>query len=216
VAGAGDRQIFAEETFPEIYRYTGGVPRLINTLCDTAMMAAYGVDRDYVLPDDITSSVQELRWVEFSARVHSGAPRPESASATGSRPALPDISREIVGRLLIATEGRTLSDLPLRIGRLILGRTPDNDIQIDSRFVSRHHCQIITTAQGSVVEDLNSTNGILVQGKRVRRHNLNDGDVVMLGKHELMYVDERLPARRGFSDTVPGVQPVETGEEEPT
>src|SRR6188768_3459757 len=41
VAGAGDRQIFAEDTFSEIYRYTGGVPRLVNTLCDTAMMSAF-------------------------------------------------------------------------------------------------------------------------------------------------------------------------------
>jgi general secretion pathway protein A len=211
VAGAGDRQIFAEETFPEIYRYTGGVPRLINTLCDTAMMAAYGVDRDYVLPDDITAAIQELRWVEFSARLNITQRAPDAA-ATGTRTALPDISRETVGRVIIATEGRTLSELPLRVGRLIIGRTPDNDVQIDSRFVSRHHCQIITTAQGSVIEDLNSTNGIHVQGKRVRRHNLNDGDVVTLGKHELVYVDERLPMKRSFSDTVPGVQTVESGE----
>src|SRR5688500_12809901 len=57
VAGAADREVFAEDTFPEIYRYTGGVPRLVNTLCDTAMMSAYGVDRDHVTLDDITHSV---------------------------------------------------------------------------------------------------------------------------------------------------------------
>ncbi len=42
-----------------------------------------------------------------------------------------------------------------------------------------------------MIEDLNSTNGILVQSKRVRHHNLNDGDVVTIGQHDLMYVDER-------------------------
>ncbi len=214
VAGAGDRTIFAEETFPELYRYTGGVPRLINTLCDTAMMAAYGVDRDHVIPDDITSSVQELRWVEFSARTHQ-ASRAHADQPAGSRaPATPEATREIVGRLIIATEGRTLSDLPLRVGRIILGRTADNDLQIDSRFISRHHCQVITTVHGCIIEDLNSTNGIHVQGKRVRRHNLNDGDVVIIGTHELMYVDERLPSKRTqFTDTVPGLQPpVESSE----
>ncbi len=208
VAGAADRTLFAEETFPEIYRYTGGVPRLINTLCDTAMMAAFGVDRDHVIPDDITASVQELRWVEFKARAHHASRIQPDHPAGGRAPAMPDATREIVGRLIVAAEGRTLSDLPLRVGRLILGRTPDNDLQIDSRFVSRHHCQIITTAHGSVIEDLNSTNGIHVQGKRVRRHNLNDGDVVLLGTHELMYVDERLPGKRNqFTETVPGAQP---------
>jgi general secretion pathway protein A len=205
VAGAGDRQIFGEETFPEIFRYTGGVPRLVNTLCDTAMMSAYGVDRDHVIADDIASAVQELRWVEFNARTqqHSRA-QADGAAAHGSG----DGTREIVGRLIIATEGRTLSDVPLKLGRVIVGRTADNDVQIDSRFVSRHHCQIIATGQGCVVEDLNSTNGIHVQGKRVRRHNLNDGDVVVIGKHEIMYVDERLPPKRkDFTETVPGAQP---------
>ncbi len=219
VAGAGDRTIFAEDTYPEIYRYTGGVPRLINTLCDTAMMAAFGVDRDHVIADDITASVQELRWVEFSARPQAVSHAP-SDSQTGRLMQLDggrtgdsrrtvetarETTREIVGRLIIATEGRTVSDLTLKVGRLIVGRTADNDVQIDSRFVSRHHCQIITTTHGCVIEDLNSTNGIYVKGKRMRRHNLNDGDVVVIGKHELMYVDERLPAKRGsLVETIPG------------
>ena len=94
----------------------------------------------------------------------------------------------------------------LRVGRIIVGRTPDNDLQIDSRFVSRHHCQIITTQHSSVIEDLNSTNGIYVKSKRVRRHYLNDGDVVVIGKHELIYVDERMArTRAAMTDTVPGV-----------
>ncbi|HTW38213.1 MAG TPA: AAA family ATPase [Steroidobacteraceae bacterium] len=212
VAGAGDRQIFAEETFPEIFRYTGGVPRLVNTLCDTALMSAFGVDRDHVTTDDITSAIQELRWVEFDQRTHAHRVQLDSAPVPGSAP---DATREIVGRVIIATEGRTVSDVPLNVGRIIVGRTADNDVQIDSRFVSRHHCQIITTQQGSVVEDLNSTNGIHVQGKRVRRYHLNDGDVVVIGKHELMYVDERLPAHKRnnqFTETEPGVQAAEADE----
>src|SRR5205807_699718 len=67
-----------------------------------------------------------------------------------------------VARLLVATEGRTVQEIPLRIGRVIIGRTPDNDVQIDSRFISRHHCQVITTAHSCHIEDLNSTNGIYV------------------------------------------------------
>ncbi len=48
VAGSQGRRIFAEDTYPTIYKYTGGVPRLINTLCDTCLMAAYGKDQDNV------------------------------------------------------------------------------------------------------------------------------------------------------------------------
>src|SRR4029077_17269348 len=59
VAGAGDRQIFSEESFPEIYRFTGGVPRLINTLCDTSMMAAFARNTDSVVLEDVRSAVEE-------------------------------------------------------------------------------------------------------------------------------------------------------------
>jgi pSer/pThr/pTyr-binding forkhead associated (FHA) protein len=109
-------------------------------------------------------------------------------------------------RMLVATDGRTVQEIPLRVGRIIVGRTSDNDVQIDSRFVSRHHCQIVTAMSSSVIEDLNSTNGIYVKSKRVRRHYLNDGDVVVIGKHELIYVDERLArTRSSLTETTPGV-----------
>src|SRR5688572_6737329 len=75
VAGAGDRQVFAEDTFPDIYRYTGGVPRLVNTLCDTAMMSAYGVDRDCVTMGDVATAIDELQWVEFTVRQQQQATR---------------------------------------------------------------------------------------------------------------------------------------------
>ena len=87
------------------------------------------------------------------------------------------------------------------LGRTVVGRTPDNDLQIDNRFVSRHHCQILTSPDGCVIEDLNSTNGIVVKAKRVRHHNLNDGDVVTIGTHDLIYVDERAQHAAGPAHT---------------
>jgi pSer/pThr/pTyr-binding forkhead associated (FHA) protein len=188
------------------------VPRLINTLCDTAMMAAYTADRSKVTRADIVSAVRELRWVEYAARPRpqpatAGAAAAGAASAAGTTGAEPGAT---LGRLLVATDGRTVQEVPLRLGRVIVGRTPDNDVQIDSRFVSRHHCQVITTPNSSVIEDLNSTNGIYVKSNRVRRHYLNDGDVVLVGRHELIYVDERA-ARGRLADTIPGLQTEVTG-----
>jgi general secretion pathway protein A len=210
VAGGGDRQIFAEDTFSEIFRYTGGVPRLINTLCDTSMMAAYTASHESVTLEDIKEAVEELQWVEYAARPHHNFEvipemSPQRASqATDTAPAA-------VGRILVATDGRTVQELALYVGRIIVGRTPDNDLQVDSRFVSRHHCQIVTTPNSCVIEDLNSTNGIYVKSKRVRRHYLNDGDVVVLGKHELIYVDERLAKTRStLNDTVPGLHALQS------
>ena len=186
VAGSHGRKIFADDTYPIIYRYTGGVPRLINTLCDTALMGAYALEQPQVGVAELNSAIEELRWVEFSS--HSRHMRPARIVAPAPRRVGPE---EVLARIIVAHGSEQVEERPLRLGRLIIGRTPNNDLQVDSKYISRHHCQIITTAEGSVLEDLNSTNGVYVKSKRVRKHHLNDGDVIVLGKHEIMYLDER-------------------------
>jgi general secretion pathway protein A len=197
VAGSQGREIFAADTFEHLFRYTGGVPRLINSLCDTAMLTAATHERDVVLLEDVLGAVNELHWVEFASRTGTRLVRPDvlsgpAAAEGGAYVSVPEGSTGVpLARILLATAGQTVSEHELFPGRLIIGRTPANDLQIDSRFVSRHHCQIVTTAQSCVIEDLNSTNGIFLHSKRVRYHNLNDGDVVTIGQHELLYIDER-------------------------
>ncbi len=197
VAGSQGRRIFAEDTYATIYKYTGGVPRLINTLCDTCLMAAYGKDRDAVTAEELEAAIKELEWVEFA----SGTNRMKVPTIEQG-PAPPTDTSPIVGRILLASEGKTLVERELKSGRLVIGRTSDNDLQIDSKFISRHHCQIVTQQDSCVIEDLNSTNGIFIQSRRVRRHNLNDGDVVQVGQHEIMYIDERSPRVRNSLDPV--------------
>jgi type II secretory pathway predicted ATPase ExeA len=198
VAGSQGRHIFAEDTYPTIYRYTGGVPRLINTLCDTSMMAAFGRNQDTVSHADLDAALRELQWQEYRTSTHqSPAVNAESAPATAPAP-VP--ASNTVGRILLACDGKTVLERELKPGRIVIGRTPDNDMQIDSKYISRHHCQIVTQPDSCVIEDLNSTNGIAVQSKRVRRHNLNDGDIVQVGDHEIMYIDERTPRVRAAVD----------------
>jgi general secretion pathway protein A len=196
VAGSQGRRIFAEDTYATIYKYTGGVPRLINTLCDTCLMAAYGKDHNAVTTAELDAAIRELQWVEFGSSTNRMKiiPTLEHIAAPSSG------STHVVGRILLASEGKTLVERELKPGRLVIGRTPDNDLQIDSKFISRHHCQLVTQPDSCLIEDLNSTNGIFVQSKRVRRHNLNDGDVVQVGQHEIMYIDERSPRVRNTVD----------------
>jgi general secretion pathway protein A len=209
VAGAEGREIFAEDTFAELYKYSGGVPRLVNTLCDTAMMAAFNEDRDVVTLKDVESAVSELQWVEFSARASTMAVKALSlGNGHGAGSALAgDRAPRALAKLVLSTDGKTVAELHLVAGRKVIGRTPDNDLQIDSKFISRHHCQIVTGSDGiSVIEDLNSTNGIVVQGKRVRRHTLRDGDIVSMGQHDILYVDGQTEHLADTHDDLPRVE----------
>jgi type II secretory pathway predicted ATPase ExeA len=193
VAGSQGRRIFADDTYASIFKYTGGVPRLVNTLCDTSMMAAFGRNQDTVTLEDLETAIRELQWGDLASPTNRlRAPMMEQSLPPSS------VAVHAVGRILLASAGKTVVERELRPGRMVIGRTPDNDLQIDSKFISRHHCQIVTQADACVIEDLNSTNGIYVQSKRVRRHNLNDGDVVQVGQHEIMYIDERAPRFRGI------------------
>jgi hypothetical protein len=170
------------------------------------MMAAFTHERDQVLVEDVQAAIDELQWPEFHDRIQGisegagdpassvtgrfGARRAPGLYVGGSAPGRPE-SAAPVAKLVVVADGKTLGELPLAVGRTIIGRTPDNDLQIDSRFVSRHHCQIITKPDSCLVEDLNSTNGIVVKSRRVRRHNLNDGDIITIGRHDLIYLDQR-------------------------
>jgi general secretion pathway protein A len=215
VAGADGRQIFVEDTFHEIYKYTGGVPRLVNSLCDTAMMAAFTEERAEVSLADVASAVAELQWVEFAQRASA------NANAAQLRPALSNANGErattVLSRLVLSSEGKGIAELHLVPGRKVIGRTPDNDLQIDSKFISRHHCQFVTGSDGTtVVEDLNSTNGIVIRGQRVRRQTLRDGDVITMGQHELLFVDERSQEHEHLAtthDDLPRVTPFAANED---
>jgi general secretion pathway protein A len=179
VAGAGNREIFEPDTFPLVFRYTGGIPRLTNTLCDTALLAAFAQDRQTVSVDDVRSAIAELQWVEYAARTFTQMQGPLDDTAPQEQPP--------VGRLVLSLKGAQVTEAHLVPGRCVIGRTSDNDLQVESKYVSRHHAQIITTVDGSWIEDLNSTNGIFVRGRRVRRHRLAEGDVVNIGLHALTY-----------------------------
>ena len=199
VAGSQGREIFQPGCYAEIVRYTGGVPRLINTLCDTAMLAAFNAERDHVSTADVDAAVEELQWVEFARRPSAlRTAQPARAAAaqhlehTQDTPAVAALAR-----LLVMSRGRTVSERGLSPGRLVIGRASDADLRVESPVISRHHCQIVTSERLCVLEDLNSSNGVYMKNQRVRHHNLNDGDVVSLGSHQLMYIDERPGTRVG-------------------
>jgi type II secretory pathway predicted ATPase ExeA len=265
VAGAGGRKIFDKDSIDLIFRYAGGVPRLINVLADTAMLCAFSEGKDTIDVGLVNEAINELQWVEFdkrnenrgrySASKAQRAPRiklfdeaeragsragdseddepsapatdrdefaeaPELEAARAAVPAeaepaeeatrasaevdmaeaetsMPEPSESEVSeparyaRFDVLYKDQHITEFNLEPGRSIVGRTGDNDLQIRSRFISRHHMEITTDRDRCLLDDLNSTNGTFIDSERVMHHVLQDGDVIQLGEHKLVYRELR-------------------------
>lgn len=90
--------------------------------------------------------------------------------------------------LTLRFKDNKIQDYALKRGkRLTIGRNSDNDIVIDSLAVSGYHARIESVAANFVVRDLESTNGTFVNNERIELHALQHGDVVIIGKHELVF-----------------------------
>jgi pSer/pThr/pTyr-binding forkhead associated (FHA) protein len=103
-----------------------------------------------------------------------------------------------MAKLILSMDGLVLKEIPLVKERTTIGRKPHNDIQIDNLAVSGEHAVIVTILSDSFLEDLGSTNGTLVNGNAVKKHFLQNNDIVELGKYKLKYLAE------------PGQQPATT------
>jgi general secretion pathway protein A len=185
VAGANGREIFDAAACDMVFRYAGGIPRLVNLLCDTAMLCAFAEERTTIDEALVKAAAEELQWVEYTERIREQERQIERTGQFASSSTVP------LGRLEVLFRDQLVGEFPVKRGRTIIGRTPDNDVQIESRFISRHHAQVVSDQSQSVVEDLNSTNGVFVRSQRVKQHTLSDGDVIQIGEHKLLYRDMR-------------------------
>jgi pSer/pThr/pTyr-binding forkhead associated (FHA) protein len=98
-----------------------------------------------------------------------------------------------MAKLILSMDGLVLKEIPLTKERTTIGRKPHNDIQIDNLAVSGEHAVIVTILNDSFLEDLGSTNGTVVNGNPIKKHFLQNNDVVELGKYKLKFVGETAP-----------------------
>jgi pSer/pThr/pTyr-binding forkhead associated (FHA) protein len=117
-----------------------------------------------------------------------------------------------MARLILSLDGSVLAEYNMNRERYTIGRLPDNDIRIDNAAVSGHHSLIINILNDSFLEDLNSTNGTYVNGKLIKKHALQHGDVITAGHHQLRFVEDDEAQQDEFEKTLviqPSARPVE-------
>lgn len=99
-----------------------------------------------------------------------------------------------MAKLVLSFNGETVREYELDQEVMTVGRKTDNDIHIDNLAVSGNHAKILTILNDSFIEDLDSTNGTLINGEKISKHALQNGDVIAIGKHEITYVNEAAEA----------------------
>src|SRR5688500_9324592 len=95
-----------------------------------------------------------------------------------------------MAKLILSLEGSVIREVLLTKERVTIGRKPQNDVQIENLAVSGEHARVVTILKDSFLEDLGSTNGTLVNGTPVKKHVLQDNDVIEIGKYKLKFVME--------------------------
>lgn len=98
----------------------------------------------------------------------------------------------MTAKLILSLDGTLLQEYSLSKERMTIGRKADNDIIINNLAVSSHHAAIVTIGHDSFMEDLDSTNGLSVNGVVVKKHFLQNNDVVEIGKYKLKYLNDHV------------------------
>ena len=116
-----------------------------------------------------------------------------------------------MARLILSLDNQVLAEYNMSKERYTIGRLPDNDVRIDNPAVSGHHSLIINILNDSFLEDLNSTNGTYVNGKLIKKHALQHGDVITIGHHQLRFSDQ--PATETEQDEFEKTMVIPAGQE---
>jgi general secretion pathway protein A len=171
VAGGDPGAIFDGEALEAVYGFTRGIPRLINTICDTAMIMAFIGERDQVTMESIDDAVKELYWLD--------------EPPTNDELVRDKLEPSVAAHLTISQNGRMYREYVLDLPSYIIGRSDDCSIAIHSRYFSRHHALLARDVEGWMILDLKSTNGISVNGRNVQSWRLRSNDVIEIGEYRM-------------------------------
>lgn len=107
-----------------------------------------------------------------------------------------------MAKLILTLDGDVLGYHFLNQDRFSIGRKPHNNMQIDDTSVSKEHATILTVGNDQILEDMDSTNGVLVNGVKIKKHILQNNDVIEIGRYQLRYVNQKAQAGMDSDRTI--------------
>lgn len=179
-AGASDPDALIPHTLmPQIFACTRGVPGRINQLCERMLGAAMEAGDRTIGARALDDAIEQLGWQDR---------RLPAATISGN--AALQRSTQSTAKLVIAMQGMADREAALTGNRILVGRGEEADVRIDSVFVSRYHALIVRNGVEDLLLDLGSTNGIVVNSRRLLRRRLQHRDLIQVGPARLTYLNE--------------------------
>jgi general secretion pathway protein A len=178
---------------PQVYACTGGVPAQINRLCAQALANAAAQGANAVTAVALEQAIDALGLRERALPAFLQPAAYEPSAKLG----LPE------SKLILSLQGNPDREVMLMSDRVLIGRGDEADVRIDSVFVSRYHALILRDGKQDVLLDLGSTNGLLVNSRRIVRRALRDRDLIQIGPTRVTYLTT-LPAAAAASQPDPG------------
>ncbi len=178
VAGGEYDAVFDQSAVELVFEATLGTPRLINTLCDTAMTATAIRDNERVTEECVQEVLQELGW-----EVNQITAFDNNISDSEKAPSLLVYHNEHLGELMC----QVTCQPPF----VLIGRCPSNHLQIDDKCISRRHALVSFEDGEFRVEDLGSTNGTFHNSSRcnTRSYPLKNGDQISMGHYVVIFLE---------------------------
>jgi len=174
--------VFPTAVCIQLWRSSGGWPGILNRIALLTLAKAESLPATVDLIDNDT--IPEGTWHEGSLT--------ENRRELEAKPEPPT--------LYVSFNGDVLQELTMEKPRLLIGRSKHNDIALPSKFVSQHHAMLVRNGDATILMDLNSTNGIFVNSKRVSNHFLVHDDIISVGHHRIKFVDPYAVKRESSND----------------
>jgi general secretion pathway protein A len=186
IAGGEHTVEFPDEVLPLIMRFTGGIPRLINVLCDMTLIAACISNNRFVDENAMLAAIRKLEWPPYVERTGN---LPKDCLLPRPGPA----RNQNQPRLSVYARGRVIAEYNLDKERLQIGRGTTQDICLEGRKTSRYHAQIVNIDGKFYLQDLNSTNGTYFNKQMITWHSLANGDHFKIADYVLVYREIDVP-----------------------
>lgn len=167
-------RLFEEGVDEVVYRNTRGIPRLINALCETALVVAYGDRKNIVSIDIVNQAVDELGWLNVDDAQESHLIESGSLTDNGLK-------------IEVSLDGEVLKAVNVKQLPFTIGRSDSNDLVLGNKTVSKKHAVLRAQNESLIISDCNSTNGVKINGLKVESHLVSNGEITQVGRYKLRF-----------------------------